>query len=67
LGKIKTFAGNVLRRFKFLFIVLSIVTLTTVILSQTSMSIQRGKFKYILTASRCPKEIPWQFTPGRRQ
>jgi mannan polymerase II complex MNN10 subunit len=39
LGKIKTFAGNVLRRFKFLFIMLSIVTLTTVTLSQTSTSI----------------------------
>lgn len=38
LSRIKTFAGNLLRRFKFLFIVLSIVTLTTLILSQTSES-----------------------------
>ncbi len=36
LSKIKTFAGNVLRRFKFLFIILSIVALTTIILSRTS-------------------------------
>ena len=36
LSKIKTFAGNVLRRFKFLFMILSMVALTTVVLSQTS-------------------------------
>lgn len=35
LSRIKTFAGNVLRRFKFLFIILSIVTLTTFLMSQT--------------------------------
>ncbi|KIW65575.1 hypothetical protein PV04_07821 [Phialophora macrospora] len=37
LSRIKTFAGNVLRKFKFLFIILSIVTLTTVLLSQTNV------------------------------
>jgi mannan polymerase II complex MNN10 subunit len=42
LSRIKTFAGNVLRRFKFLFIILSIVTLTTVILSQTSKCFGQG-------------------------
>lgn len=36
LSRIKTFVGNVLRKFKFLFIILSIVTLTTVIMSTTS-------------------------------
>ncbi|KAL2406790.1 putative alpha-1,6-mannosyltransferase MNN10 [Exophiala dermatitidis] len=37
LSRIKTFVGNVLRKFKFLFIILSIVTLTTVIMSKTSV------------------------------
>lgn len=36
LSRIKTFAGNVLRRFKFLFIILSIGALTTFIMSETS-------------------------------
>lgn len=35
MSRIKTFAGNVLRRFKFLFIILSIVALTTFLMSQT--------------------------------
>ncbi|KAK5553094.1 alpha-1,6-mannosyltransferase [Exophiala xenobiotica] len=37
LSKIKTFAGNLLRKCKFLVIVLSLVTLTTLIMSQTSL------------------------------
>ena len=36
LSRMKTFAGNVLRRFKFLFIILSIVTMVTIVMSQTS-------------------------------
>lgn len=36
-GKLKTFIGNVLRRFKFLCIILGIVALTTVIITQTGM------------------------------
>ena len=38
MSRLKTFLGNVLRKFKFLFIILSIVTLTTLIMSQLSMS-----------------------------
>jgi hypothetical protein len=38
LAKIKTFAGNVLRRFKFLLIILSVVVMTTLIRSQPGKS-----------------------------
>ncbi|KIX01482.1 uncharacterized protein Z518_09208 [Rhinocladiella mackenziei CBS 650.93] len=37
LSRLKTFIGNVLRRFKFLFIILSIVTFTTFLISQTNV------------------------------
>ena len=36
-SKLKTFVGNVLRKFKFFLIILSIVTLTTLLMSQISM------------------------------
>ncbi|OAP63256.1 hypothetical protein AYL99_02483 [Fonsecaea erecta] len=69
LARIKTFAGNVLRRFKFLFIILSIVTLTTVILSQTNvLSRYRGnshlgggsKFVIILGANEGGGVMEWK-------
>ncbi|EXJ67369.1 mannan polymerase II complex MNN10 subunit [Cladophialophora psammophila CBS 110553] len=69
LARIKTFAGNVLRRFKFLFIILSIVTLTTVVLSQTNvLSKYRGnshlgggsKFVIILGANEGGGVMEWK-------
>ncbi|KIV92022.1 hypothetical protein PV10_06501 [Exophiala mesophila] len=41
-SKLKTFVGNVLRKFKFFFIILSIVTLTTLLMSQINL---RGRYR----------------------
>ena len=71
LSRVKTFAGNVIRRFKFLFIILSIVTLTTVIVSQTSESQRYSRpccvDDYTDYEYRCPKTISWKLPPWRRK
>jgi mannan polymerase II complex MNN10 subunit len=38
LGKLKTFVGNVLRRFKFFFIILAVVIITTILISKLGKS-----------------------------
>ncbi|KAJ9615820.1 alpha-1,6-mannosyltransferase [Cladophialophora chaetospira] len=69
LSRIKTFTGNVLRKFKFLFIILSIVTLSTFILSHTNvLSRYRGnshlgggsKFVLVLGANEGGGVMEWK-------
>lgn len=69
ISKLKTFIGNVLRKFKFFFIILSLVTLTTLIMSQTSENLLRGlnPRSYANVTNRCTRQIPQQFPVGWRQ
>jgi mannan polymerase II complex MNN10 subunit len=68
LSKIKTFAGNLLRKCKFLVIVLSLVTLTTLIMSQTSECLSgRIVSQSCLPRTRLTVQYSEQFSPRRRQ
>lgn len=64
ISKLKTFLGNVLRKFKFLFIILSIVTVTTVLMSQISMCFHMPGLPAfsLLTVNRSPGSLSQQLS-----
>ena len=67
---VRTYLGNVLRKFKFVFLVLGIVALLTTLLAQISRSIRRREWPQVdkmLTFYRCSWKMEKQFAFGRWQ